>query len=117
MGRRTTWHSLAAQDLAEACLHLEDDSPAGVQRLLDAIEQALALLHSNPTAGRLREFRAPMAQGIRSWAIAGFGDFLLFYRPIAAEIEVVRFIHGTREMPGLLDDEERETGLYSGLPR
>ena len=104
--RGTSWHSLAAEDLAEACRQLDEDSPDASRQLLDAVQDALDLLRSNPVAGRLRAFRAPMAEGIRSWAIPGFEDWLLFYRPIASEIEVVRLIHGTRDMPGLLDDED-----------
>jgi toxin ParE1/3/4 len=105
MKGRASWHLLAVEDLAEAHANIGRDSPAAAERLLDAVEHAIAVLLSRPRAGRAREFRSPRAQGTRSWVVNGFENYLIFYRPKSEGIEVVRFVHGARDMPNLLDDE------------
>lgn len=105
MGRLATWHSLAEQDLAEAYDHIGSDSAVAAERLLDAVEHAVAVLLSNPRAGRIREFRSSRAHGVRSWVVRGFENHLIFYRPQAEGIEVIRFVHGARDIPSLLDEE------------
>lgn len=65
----------------------------------------MAVLLSTPRAGRIREFRAPRAHGVRSWVVRGFENYLILYRPQAEGIEVIRFLHGARDIPSLLDDE------------
>ena len=105
MVRRATWHLLAEQDLAEAYHHIGSDSAVAAERLLDAVEHAVAVLLSNPRAGRIHEFRSPRAHGIRSWVVRGFENYLISYRPQAEGIVVIRCIHGARDIPSLLDDE------------
>lgn len=105
MTGRATWHRLAEEDLAEAYLHIGSDSPAAAECLLDAVEHAITLLLSKPRAGRAREFRSARAHGLRSWVVAGFENYLIFYRPQPEGIEVVRFVHGARDIPRLLADE------------
>jgi toxin ParE1/3/4 len=104
MPRLATWHRLAEEDLAEAFLHLGSDSPKAAERLLDAVEHAIALLLSKPRAGRVRTFRSSRARGLRSWVVSGFENYLIFYRPRRDGIEVVRVVHGARDLPSLLDD-------------
>ena len=105
MNTRVTWRLLAEQDLAEAHAHVGIESPESAERLLDAVERAIDLLRSRPQAGRARGFRSPRLQGIRSWVVGGFESYLSFYRPVPNGIEVVRFIHGARDIPNLLDNE------------
>jgi toxin ParE1/3/4 len=105
MTGRATWRRLAEEDLAGAYVHIGSDSPASAERLLDAVEHAVAVLLSKPRAGRAREFRSPRAHGLRSWVLRGFENYLIFYRPLPEGIEVVRFIHGARDIPNLLEAE------------
>jgi toxin ParE1/3/4 len=59
---------------------------------------------SNPGIGRERRFREPSLQGIRAWVLVGFENYLLFYRPLANGIEIVRLLHGARDLEGLFED-------------
>lgn len=105
MKRRASWHLLAEQDLAEIHLHIGRDSPASAERFLDAVEHAIAVLLEKPRVGRSREFCSPRAQGMRSWVVSGFENYLIFYRARTEGIEVVRLVHGARDIPSLIDDE------------
>jgi plasmid stabilization system protein ParE len=37
--------------------------------------------------------------------VKGFQSYLIFYRPAGDDLEVVRFLHGARDLPRLLEDE------------
>ncbi|MFY9341820.1 MAG: type II toxin-antitoxin system RelE/ParE family toxin [Planctomycetota bacterium] len=100
-----TWHRLAEEDLAQAYLYIGMDSPSAADRLLDAVERAVALLQARPRAGRVCQFRSPRARGLRSWVVRGFENWLIFYRAGRGDIEVVRFVHGARDIPRLLDQD------------
>lgn len=105
MAGTVIWHLLAEEDLTEAHLYIGADSPVAAERLLDAVEASVRFLLETPGAGRLREFRSPRAQGVRSWVVKGFQAYLIFYRTAGDDLEVVRFLHGARDLPKLLEDE------------
>ncbi len=104
MAGRVVWRRLAEEDLTEAYLFIGGDSPAAAERLLDAVDVASRFLLENPSAGRRRAFRSSRAHGIRSWAVKGFQAWLIFYRAVGEDVEVVRLIHGARDIPRLLED-------------
>jgi plasmid stabilization system protein ParE len=37
--------------------------------------------------------------------MSGFENYLICYRPVANGIDVIRFIHGARDLPRLLEDQ------------
>jgi toxin ParE1/3/4 len=98
-----SWRALAEADLTEAYLYIGADSPEAAERLLDAVEDAVALLLENPHAGSPREFRSPRAQGVRSWSPQGFPNHLIFYKVGGDDIEIVRFLHGARDLPRYME--------------
>ena len=104
MNRRVIWRAVAEQDLTEAYLHIGAESPEAAERLLDAVEGAVALLLENPEVGQPREFRSPRAQGLRSWMPRDFPNYLIFYKVAGDDIEIVRFLHGARELPPFFED-------------
>jgi toxin ParE1/3/4 len=77
---------------------------AGRQIWRRAVEEALQFLVRHPRAGRVREFRAPRARGVRSWLVTGFPVYLLFYRIDGGDLEIVRLLHGARDLTDLMDD-------------
>ena len=105
MGGRVIWRAIAEADLTEAYLYIGTDSPEAAERLLDAVGDAVVLLLESPRAGSPREFRSPRAQGVRSWAPQGFPIHLLFYKVSGEDIEIVRFLHGARDLPQYLVED------------
>jgi toxin ParE1/3/4 len=102
---RVVWRALAVEDLTQVYLHIGADSPSAAERLLDAVGDAVALLLANPRAGSPRAFRARRARGVRSWAPRGFPDYLIFYRECGDDLEVIRFLHGARDLPSALEED------------
>lgn len=105
MSKRVIWRAIAEADLTEAYLYIGTDSPEAAERLLDAVGEAVVLLLENPQAGSPREFRSSRAHGVRSWAPPGFPNHLLFYKVSGDDIEVVRFLHGARDLPQYLVED------------
>jgi toxin ParE1/3/4 len=56
------------------------------------------LLAKRPTSGRLRTSRLPGLRNMRWLPVKGFPNYLVFYRPILRGIEVVRVLHGARDI-------------------
>ncbi|MFI5403292.1 MAG: type II toxin-antitoxin system RelE/ParE family toxin [Planctomycetota bacterium] len=80
------------------------DSPDAADRLLDAVEETVLFLLENPGAGRRSRFRSPRARNIRSWSVRRFENYLVFYRTRRNGTEIVRFIHGARDIPKVLGE-------------
>jgi toxin ParE1/3/4 len=62
-------------------------------RLIDAIIERFPRLASIPGMGVAREDFAP---GLRSFPV---GDYLTFYRRTTGRIDIVRVLHGRRDLP------------------
>lgn len=85
--------------------YIARDSMDAALRFLDAADGELSRLADMPGLGRHREFSNPLLADIRSWAIRGFPQHLIFYRPVKHGIEVVRVLHGARDIDSLFEGE------------
>ncbi|NQT36306.1 MAG: type II toxin-antitoxin system RelE/ParE family toxin [Planctomycetes bacterium] len=61
-----------------------------------------------PEMGALCWFRSPQATDVRVWSIGGFENHLVFYRPIESGIDVIRVIHGARDVRAIFGDDPNE---------
>ncbi len=70
------------------------------ERYLSAVTKTLARLARRPFSGRPRRFRAAELFGLRSVAVARpFDTHLVFYRVEDETLQVVRVMHGARDLP------------------
>lgn len=76
---------------------------AGI-RFYRAAEETLRLLASQPNMGKLIEYRSPVLRDVRMFPLKRFSKILAFYRPLKDGIEVVRLLHGARDIEGLFKD-------------
>jgi len=51
--------------------------------------------------GRRREFDNPDLIGMRSWRVKRFPKYLIFYIPIEDGVEIVRVLHGARNLEAI----------------
>lgn len=91
--------SAADRNIDEQLVYLARQSHELAARFLEAIEQTLQRLAELPDRGFSWE-----SSGIRVWAVRGFGNHLIFYRPIEDGIEIIRVLHGARNVAPLLDE-------------
>jgi toxin ParE1/3/4 len=95
----------ADQDLDDCFGYIAVDSLESAQRFLKAAETAFDSLSQMPEMGSPREVRNPALVGLRSWPVPGFRNYLIFYLPIEDGIEVIRVLHGARDIPRLLEED------------
>lgn len=85
----------ADADLLDIWLFIAADNPQAADRLLLDIDEQCRLLAENRRIGVARPEIAPEA---RSWSL---GRYLILYRAVPEGIEVVRVIHGARDLSQL----------------
>jgi toxin ParE1/3/4 len=105
MDRRLLRHPRAISDAVESAVHLGKDDPVVAERFLDALAATLIDLLENPWIGRPRDMERSELTGVRSFPVHGFESHLVFYRPMDrgdAGIEVLRVLHGARDLGSLL---------------
>jgi len=65
-------------------------------------EAAIALLTTNPRIGQVLELPDAELPEMRRWQIDGFDDHLIIYRETERGIEIVRVLHGARDIVAIL---------------
>lgn len=98
--------SAAENDVAENARYLQDKNVEAAIRFLDAFDAAIKLIASSPGIGGSCHFQNSLFDGIRVWPIGGFKNYLIFYRELPDEVEVVRVIHGARDLTSIFGKGE-----------
>jgi toxin ParE1/3/4 len=96
---RVTRRPLAAADIFEIWDYIADDSLIAADRWVDRLDEQFGLLATQPLMGRARDELAP---GVRSFP---FGRYVIFYAPLDDGIDVVRVVHGARDIDAVFGDE------------
>ncbi len=87
----------ASSDLTEIWSYIADDSVANADGFIDKLHDAIQALAKQPRSGRRREELAP---GILS---IPFGRYIIFYRASQDAIEIVRVLHGARDIQSIFE--------------
>jgi toxin ParE1/3/4 len=85
----------AEEDLIEIWIYIAQDNPEAADRVLDDIEQRFHVLADNPLMGRLRPDIAPELRYFTA------GKYLILYRTMQDGVQIVRVIHGARDLSHL----------------
>ena len=105
MKRRLYRHPNALADVEEAAVYIGLESSESAMRFIDAVEKTMRLLSGNPGLGIARTLTRRKLLGLRSFPVKGFEKYLVFYLPHEHGIEVLRVLHGARDLPTVLEDE------------
>ena len=81
---------------------IAQDNPDAATRVIEAAYETFKTLAANPGLGRSWRVRNPKLRNMRSWRITGFDNYLIFYRGVAAGIQVHHVYHGARDIEALL---------------
>lgn len=101
MTRRILVRPAASHDLDEQAAYIARKSTVETAlRFFEAADVTFSLLAGRPHVGRLYGLKPPL-EAIRSFPVKGFAEVLVFYRPVRGGIEVVRVLHGAREIEKL----------------
>jgi toxin ParE1/3/4 len=72
-------------------------------RFYRAAEETFNLLAAQPKMGKPAECRSPLLAGMRMFPLKQFPRHLVFYRPLTDGIEIVRVLHGARDIESLFE--------------
>lgn len=90
---------VAKADLLKILEYLDGDNPGAVLKVVDALDDAMQLLADNPGIGHRRPDLTP--QDVRFWSVF---RYLVIYRPSTKPLEIVRVLHGKRDVRRLLEE-------------
>ena len=82
----------AEDDLWEILVYIARDNEDAAFRLIDSIDERFQMLAQFAGGGQSRPELLP---NVRSFPV---GRYLIFYRPIEDGIEVLRVVHGSRNL-------------------
>lgn len=74
-------------------------------RFYDAAKTTFEKIVENPGIGQRRDSLNPRLTGLRIWRVEGFEKHLIFYRPGDDGVEIIRVLHGARDIDSVLDEE------------
>lgn len=85
---------------------LQVQVPEVAIRFVDAVEETAALICASPLAGSPKALTNRSLAGLRSWAVKGFEDILIFYLAEPERVRIVRVLHGRRDISKILEEEQ-----------
>lgn len=92
---------LATADIDHAAAYLFEENSVAAVAFLDALEAAFTLLSEQPGIGSTRYAHLLPGATLRMWSLNGF-PHLIFYLDRADTLEVIRVLHGARDLPAKL---------------
>jgi toxin ParE1/3/4 len=91
------------RDLIEITDFISHDNLDAALRFLDAAEETFHFLQENPQAGAIYRSANEALPTFRVWPIHRYRNFLAFYRLTDDGIEIVRVLHGARDLGSHID--------------
>jgi toxin ParE1/3/4 len=106
MTSRNRIRPAADMDLDDQAAYLaREASLETALRFYDAAASTFEEIAHVPDLGERRPTANQRLEGLRVRRIQGFEKHLIFYRPVADGIEIVRGLHGARDIDRLLESE------------
>ena len=90
----------AESDLDEIWWYIAQDSPHNADRFLDRIQERCSTLADCPQMGTRRD---ELKAGLRSQPV---GNYLIFYFPLEDGIDIVRVLHGSRDVDAMFHPDD-----------
>ena len=86
----------AIQDLEEIYDYIALDNVDAAERLKDRLQKRWRAAAENPGTGRMRDELQSNLRSVRE------GNYLIFYHQLNDGIEILRILHGARDIEALL---------------
>jgi plasmid stabilization system protein ParE len=90
----------AQEDLREISEFIGQESPRAAQRMRTELREAMRRLAEMPGIGHLRDDLADEA--LRFWSVH---SYVIVYRPETDPLQVLRVLHGSRDVGAVLERE------------
>jgi len=95
-------------DLLEQFVYFGEEASVDLaEQYLAAVDETCALLVKQRRIGAPHDSGLPELAELRRIPVKGFENYLIFYLPLPGGIDVIRVLHGARDIENLLKTEER----------
>lgn len=88
----------AEKDVDDLALFIAKSSPSQAMRFYDAVNSTYKMILEAPERWPVYGFVHPRLNDLRKRSVLEFPKHLVFYRIDADMVEVVRILHGTRDL-------------------
>jgi toxin ParE1/3/4 len=96
----------ADHDLGEQAYYFATEAgPELGHRFLLAAHETFSRLAGQPQMGWHARLKNPLLASLRVFRVSGFDKMLVLYRPSPAGVEILRVVHGSRNVVALLRRE------------
>ncbi len=89
----------ARKDLGEIFDNLAQYSTQAAEKFLESVDQKCRFLAQHSDVGARKEM---LMAGLRAF---GVGKYVIFFRKIDDSVEIVRILHGARDLPSFFADD------------
>jgi toxin ParE1/3/4 len=96
---------IVIQDLIDIATYISYENLDAGDRFLYAAESTFQLIAKAPGIGRLSGFISPEVSQVRQYPVKGFKNYLILYELTADTIDVIRVLHGSRNLEQTLKPE------------
>lgn len=96
----------ADADVDEIATYIAHDSIDQALRFYDAVNSTYKTILEAPTRWALYGLVHPRLTNIRKLAVVGFPNHLVFYQIDADMVEIVRVLHGARDIANVLQQAD-----------
>ena len=93
----------AESNVDEIAARIAKENLSAAIRFYQRVEETFERLAAWPNCGAPRLTRNPLLQGLRSYPIRGYRNYLVFYIPYEDRVEILHVIHGARDIPAVLN--------------
>jgi toxin ParE1/3/4 len=95
----------ADRDVDEQFDYLAGENIEAATRFFHAIFETFNALLATPYMGRLRFPQHSELDNLRVWFVQDFEKHLIFYRVLPDAVEIVRVLHGARDIESVLTED------------
>jgi toxin ParE1/3/4 len=109
MNYRLIIRDRATQDLRQQANYvLVNGNADAAVKFLEAAEATFSQLVKSPSIGKVTQLVISQLGEIRQWRIKHFQDYLIFYRVQDTTVEILRVLHGSRDLADILNQLDEE---------
>lgn len=107
MTSSVTHRSQARLDLLEQFVYLGEHASVEIaERYYAAVDETCALLVKQPNSGIKHDSSIKRLESMRRFPVRSFDSYLIFYLPRPGGIDVIRVLHGARDIDNVFAGEE-----------
>ena len=94
----------AERDAIEIALYIAKDNLVTAKEFLDLLETTCGRIAEMPDIGSRRTYKNPALRNVRMAPVSKFDTYLIFYRGDKGDVDVIRVVHGARDLPTLFGE-------------